>query len=657
MTAPTPCPSGAPTPCPKPPQVPPRTGRRHAGRHVRTWIRRSALGVLLMTAIPVVGATPTMESRIPREDRRPLQDEALLVIQLLQNYHYASRPFHDLETPDFLDRYLSLLDPDHLFLTAEDTVFVHRRFDRNLKTVYLFSGDLRPSFEIVDLFTTRALARCDWLAARLQRDIALDQPGELTLDRQKAPWPANAAAADALWEQWLQAQLAGEIVEGRPPEEGLALLRERNAKFRARLAGTDPLAIREQFLSCLLECFDPHSGYFSQANADEFNIGMAGTVAGIGLELKVANGRFFAQSVYPGGPCDLQGHINPGDELVAVAEANDPPQPLAGLRLRQVARLIRGKPESHVTLSVRSAEQSEPHSIELTRARVGLPANHARAFLVQVPGKLGTTALGIINLPSFYGNQPTEGGSVSMAAEVRELLGQLTEKGAKGVVVDLRDNGGGLMIEAAKLAGLFLAGGPLLFAQGPDGRPEILRDEDPTATFAGPLIVLTSRQSASASEAFAGAMQCYHRALIVGAETTFGKGTVQSYIDIRNDLTVSPALKRVGGVARVTRQLYYLPDGRSPQLTGVLSDIQLPSYRFPGERAEDQLPHALPATVIVPPEPLPETPGSANPACRSSRCASAGTTSTGNVGTIRPFLFRSTSAGIRWPSSRRSTTP
>ncbi len=528
------------------------------------------------------------------------------MIQLLQGYHYSSRPFHELETPEFLDRYLERLDPDHLFLTANDVAFIHRRFDRNLKAVYLFSGDLHPAFEIYDLFTARALARCDWVDARLQQPIDLERPGELALDRRKAAWPANDPAADALWEQWLQLQVGGEILDGRSPERAADLIRERNDRARARIAGADPLVVREQFLNCLLEFFDPHSGYFARATADEFNIEMAGAVAGIGIDLKVADGRFFVQSVYPGGPCDLLGTVNPDDELLSIAEENAPAQPLAGLRLREVVRLARGPAGSKVTITLRPAGPAgAPQSIALTRARVDLPANHASGFVVFVPSAHGATPIGLIRLPAFYGSQLAEGTDTSMAEEVRELLKKLTERGARGIVIDLRENGGGLMHEAAKLAGLFLEGGPVVHAQGTDARAETLRDDDTSAVFAGPLIVLTSRQSASASEAFAGAMQCYRRALVVGAETTFGKGTAQSYIDVRDLTNVSPALKQLGGVARVTRQLYYLPDGRSPQLTGILSDISLPGYSFPGQQTEDQLPHALPAASIPPPEPIP----------------------------------------------------
>lgn len=565
-----------------------------------------AASLLLAAALPTFGAFPSIETRISREDRRTLQQEALIVIQLLQNYHYASRPFHELEAPEFLDRYLDRIDPDHLFLTATDVTFIHRRFDRNLKTVYLFSGDLHPAFEIQDLFITRALARCDWVGARLQQPIALDRAGEIVRDRGKVAWPTDATAADALWEQWLQLQLGSEIIDGRSVEQAVDLVRARNTRYRTRIAGCDPLAVREQFLTCLLEFFDPHSGYFSRATADEFNIEMAGSVAGIGLDLKVADGRFFVQALYPGGPCDRLGTVHTDDELVALAEEGAPAQPLAGLRLREVVRLARGRPGSLLAVTLRPAGSSAPpQTVTVVRARVDLPANHASGFLVHVASTASAVPIGLIRLPAFYGGQAADGTETSMAEEVRELLTKLTGKGARSIVIDLRENGGGLMHEAAKLAGLFLQGGPIVYAQGADARAETLRDDDPAAAFAGPLVVLTSPRSASASEAFAGAMQCYRRGLVVGAGTTFGKGTAQSYIDVRDLTNVSPSLQRLGGVARVTRQLYYLPDGRSPQLDGIQSDIVLPSYHFPGEQTEDKMPHALPAASISPPEPMP----------------------------------------------------
>ena len=558
---------------------------------------------------PTNAAALPLEQRLPAAERRVLQQDALITIQFLQSYHYASRPFHELSSPEFIDQYLAHLDPDRLILTAADVAYVHRRFDRNLKTVYLFTGDLHPAFEIHDRFLNRALARCDWIADRLQPDFSYDGTGEFQFARKDAAWPSDAAAADDLWSRWLQLHVGSEVLNGRAPEQALALVRERYAKFRAQLAGTDPLAVREQFLNSLLEFFDPHSGYFSRANADEFNIAMAGAVAGIGLDLRAVDGRFFVQAVAPGGPCDLQGDIRPGDELLALAEEGQPAKSLTGLRLRQVVELARGKPESRVTLSVRSpAAPDTPRTVNLARARVDLAPSHASAYLVQVPGDSGPVPIGVINIPTFYGSS-TEGDiAVSMANDVRTLIAQLTSAGARGLVIDLRENGGGVITEAARLGGLFLAGGPLLYSQGTEPQLTTLRDDDQACDFSGPLVVLTSRISASASEAFAGAMQCYNRALVIGAENTFGKGTVQTYIDITTLPNVSAELRRAGGVARITRQLYYLPDGRSPQLTGVKSDIALPSYRHPGLRTEDTLPHALPATTIPIPEPRPELP-------------------------------------------------
>ena len=571
--------------------------------------RGLCLALVLCGGLPGIAAPQPLEQRLPLSERRLLQQDALFTIQFLQSYHYASRPFHELAAPEFLDSYLSRLDPDRLILTAADVAFVHRRFDRNLKTVYLFAGDLHPAFEIHDLFLSRALARCDWIAARLQPGFVSEGTGELQFSRSDSAWPADSTAADTLWTQWLQMQTAGEIIDGRSADQATALVRERYARFRAQLAGTDPLAVREQFLSCLLEFFDPHSGYFSRANADEFNVAMAGAVAGIGLDLNAVDGRFFVQAVAPGGPCDLQGDIRPGDELLALSEDGQPPKPLAGLRLREVVALARGKPDSRVTLSLKNpAAPDTPRTVVITRTRVDLSARHACAYLVQVPTDAGTRPIGVVDLPAFYGSAPEEGVEVSMAADVRSLLEQLSAAGARGLVVDLRDNGGGVLSEATRLGGLFLAGGPLLHVQGNDAPVETLRDEDAGCAYNGPLVILTSRQSASASEAFAGAMRCYDRALVLGAETTFGKGTVQAYIDISSLPNVATDLRRVGGVARITRQLYYLPDGRSPQLAGVKSDLVLPGYRHPEMKTEDSLPHALPATSIPQPEPLPALP-------------------------------------------------
>ena len=573
-------------------------------------MRRLILGLFCFCRLALApgGATP-LDATLPAGERRSLQHEALLVIELLQGLHYADRPFRDFSAHELLDRDIESLDRDHLIFTAPDLEFMHHRFDRDLKPVYLFKGDLHPAFEVFDLFATRALARFAWIEQRLKQPFDFSTEATVAIDRRKAAWPASADAADTSWDRWLQLEVLNEMVDGRDQAAAVGEVRRRYAESRKQIEQMDPLAVRERFLDALLEIFDPHSGYFSRDSAEQFDVMMSGAVVGIGVELRSLHGRFIVETVQPGGPADRSGRINPGDEIVSVAAAGGTPVELSGRRLRELVELMGGPQGSKLTLAIRAQGAGPPMSVSLERARVEIARDHARGAVVSVPGGDRPTPVGVLTLPAFYGAPEASARSASVSADVRELLGQFSARGVEAVVIDLRDNGGGLLEEAVKLAGLFIRPGPVVLVRGLGGNVEEHRTDDPAVIFAKPLVILTSRASASASEAFAGALQCYHRAVIAGAESTFGKGTAQDFIDLHKPASGSPAPGQDSwGVARVTRQYYYLPDGNTPQQKGIASDVVLPAY-FSPEPLEKDLPHALPGDVIATHVPTNATPG------------------------------------------------
>jgi carboxyl-terminal processing protease len=545
------------------------------------------------------GAAVLLDATLPAEERRSLQHEALLVIELLQGLHYSDRPFSDLAAPELLDRFLENLDRDHLMLTAPEVTFIHHRFDRDLKPVYLFKGDLHPAFEIYDLFATGALARCAWIDQRLQQPVDLASDATVTVDRRKAAWPGSDEEADALWDRWLRLAILQEMLDGRDQTAAIAEVRRHFAEARRQIADIDPLVVRERFLDTLLEIFDPHSGYFSRDSAQQFDVMMSGAVVGIGVDLRSIHGKFLIEAVQPGGPADRSGRINPGDELIAIAEAGGKPATVAGRRLRELVELVGGESGSKVTLTLRAQANDKPFDVSLDRARVEIARDHVRGAVVAVPAGPTTISVGVLTIPAFYGAGDASVRTASVSADVRELLRQFRSRGVGAVVIDLRNNGGGLIDEAVKLAGLFIRSGPVLLVRGLDSKVEERRDDDPAVAFGGPLAILTNRNSASASEGLAGALQCYHRAVIVGAETTFGKGTAQDFIDLRK---LPPAagvpFRETWGVLRVTRQYYFLPDGSTPQQKGVASGIVLPAY-FSSDPLERDLRHALPAEAVA----------------------------------------------------------
>ena len=562
-------------------------------------MRRIILGLFCFCGLALAPACATpLDAILPADERRSLQHEALLVIELLQGLHYADRPFRDFSAHELLDRYVERLDRDHLMFTAPDLEFMHHRFDRDLKPVYLFKGDLHPAFEIFDLFAARALARFAWIEQRLRRPFDFTADAKVAVDRRKAAWPASDDAADALWDRWLQLEVLNEMLDGRDQAGAAGEVRRRYAESRRQIEEMDPLVVRERFLDALLEIFDPHSGYFSRDSAEQFDAMMSGSVVGIGVELRGLHGRFIVETVQPGGPADRSGRINPGDEIASVAAAGGAPVEVSGRRLRELVELMGGPPGSKLSLAVRPQGAGPPMLVPLERARVEIARDHARGVVVTVPGDR-PVPVGVLTLPAFYGAPGDSARAASVSTDVRELLRQFSTRGVEAVVIDLRDNGGGLLDEAVKLAGLFIRPGPVVLVRGLGGNVDEHRSDNPAVAFAKPLVILTSRNSASASEAFAGALQCYSRAVIVGAESTFGKGTAQDFIDLRKLVPSTPAPHQDSwGVLRVTRQYYFLPDGGTPQQKGIAADVALPTYYSP-EPMEKDLPHALPGEVVA----------------------------------------------------------
>ena len=543
-------------------------------------------------------AAPPLDSTLPTDQRRSLQREALLVIELLQGLHYSDRPFRELDARELLHRHLETLDGSHLMFTAPEVDFICRRFERNLKAVYLFKGDLHPAFEIWDQFSARALDRFQWVDRRLREPFDFTADDRIATDRREAAWPADGKEADALWSRWLRFEVLEEVLQGRNLTAAAAEVRRRYAERRRQI---DPLRVREQFFNTLLEIFDPHSGYFSRDTAREFDTTMSGAVVGIGIDLRSIQGRYIVETILPGGPADRCGKINPGDQLVSVTEAGGTPVETSGRRLREVVQLISGQPGTTITLAFKPQGAGTVRNLTLERSRVEIAHDHAHGDLAVVSAGDRAVRIGVVTLPAFYGTTEEGGRGASVSRDVRELLDRLAARGAEGMVVDLRDNGGGRLDEAVDLAGLFIHEGPVLLVHGLDGKIAEHRGGTPAVAFARPLVVLTSRGSASASEGFAGALQACRRAVIVGADSTFGKGTVQDFIDLRKlaNGQLSPQ-QASWGVLRVTRQKFYLPDGSTPQQKGVLSDIVLPTH-FSPEHMERDLPHALAADSIPAP--------------------------------------------------------
>ncbi|MGE9292616.1 MAG: carboxy terminal-processing peptidase, partial [Puniceicoccales bacterium] len=357
----------------------------------------------------------------------------------------------------------------------------------------------------------------------------------------------------------------------------------------------EPTEVQEIFLTALTHQYDPHSTYMSADTLEEFAIAMRNSLVGIGALLGDIDGYCTIRELLPGGPAERSRELDPEDQIVGVAQGEDGEMvDVIGMKLNKVVKMIRGKKGTIVRLLIKPAggDPSERRVVSLVRDEIQLTAKLARAEIFEVPHGDKTIPIGVIELPAFYGSGESTDNHSSTTEDVEELIGKLKDAGVEGIVLDLRGNGGGLLSEAINLTGLFIPVGPVVQVKDYIGHVQEYLDQDPKVAWDGPLLVLVSRYSASASEIAAGALKNHGRALIVGDMETHGKGTVQAVFEMARSNFLS-MIKPRSGAAKVTIQKYYLPDGTSTQLKGVTSDIILPSLNAYLPIGEGELHNAL----------------------------------------------------------------
>ncbi len=549
-------------------------------------------------ALAAVGLQGQPVTRLPAEQQRSLEAEARLIVDLLQNHHYAGRAFRQIGNQELVAQFLGALDPGGLMLPPDDVDFLMRRFGRSLKTVYLYKGNLHPAFEIYDLFRKRARARLDWIERRLNREFDFEAAAST-----EPPWdkPAkDSAEADRRWELVLKEMVLTHMVTGHDQPAARSAVAEAYRAWRTQIEAMQPLAIRELFLESIIRAFDPHSGYFSGDTSREFAIEMESAVTGVGLDVRLAEGACVVSAVQPGGPADLQSDIRNGDLLVGLTDPSDRYTALSGLSLREIVMLIRGAPGTRVKLHYRRADSTASLIAELERTRVVHAAQRARGAVSIVPGATGERRIGWIALPSFYASSETPP-LTSATQDVRELIVRMQAGGLDGLVLDLRDNPGGLMTEALGLCGLFVDAGVGVHSRSGEGQLQTDPITGQGAVYTGPLVIMVSAGSASASEVFTGTMQFHHRAVVLGGESSFGKGTIQAYVELARMPGVGAGPD--WGTLRLTAHQYFLPDGAPVQGAGIKPQLVIPGYDPADARREASLPRALPGERITPPTP------------------------------------------------------
>lgn len=517
------------------------------------------------------------------------------ILKYIRNAHYLKPSIDDELSTKILDSFLSGLDPQRSFLLASDI----REFEpyRFMLDDLLKSGDLKPVFTIYNRYQQRLVERLIFMIDVVESgigDLTFDEDEFFNTDRKDDPWPKNREELQDLWRKGVKSDILALLLDDKPIEEVRETLSKRYRSQLNRTAQTKSEDVFQIFMNAFSQTFDPHSQYFSPRQSENFSIDMSLSLEGIGAMLGVENDFVKVMRLIPAGPADKAGELKPDDRVVGVGQGVDGEiVDVVGWRLDDVVALIRGPKETTVRLMVipaDAADNTRTRIISIVRNTVKLEEQAAHKDIVTVEDGEREYRIGVITIPTFYLDFAALNAGRddfrSTTRDVKRLLAELKEAQVQGIVIDLRDNGGGSLQEASTLTGLFIEQGPVVQIRYANNKVEKLYDSDPRIFWNGPLAVVVNRLSASASEIFAGAVQDYGRGLIIG-EDTFGKGTVQSLISLDY------------GQLKLTSAKFYRISGASTQHRGITPDIAYPSLYDKKKIGEDCLDNALPWDTIT----------------------------------------------------------
>jgi len=526
--------------------------------------------------------------------------EAKVISLLLDRHHYTRIKFNDSLSAVVLKNYFGELDPSRVYFLESDI----RRFD-NLKDKLddlSRAEDVTPAFSIYTLFQERYRERLNYVINTLvgmEFDYTLNETYES--DRDNQPWAKTPRELEDVWHKIIKSQTLSLKLAGKSPVEITDLMKKRYERLLKSFDQINSEDVFSFYMNSITEAYDPHTSYLSPKASDLFRQSMSLSLEGIGARLTTENDYTKVVEIIPGGPADKTKALHANDLISGVAQGKDGEMvDVVGWRLDEVVKLIKGPKGTEVRLQVLPAQtgiNGPPVTLSFTREKVKLEDQAAKKKVVNYALNGKNIKLGIVSLPSFYMDfaayQKGDPNYRSTTRDVRRILQELKAEGVQGVVVDLRNNGGGSLPEAIDLTGLFIKEGPVVQVRDPANRVEAYVDDNREVVYDGPLVVLTNRFSASASEIFAGAIQDYKRGVIVG-ESTFGKGTVQAVLDLAQWI---PDQDKVGQL-NLTTQKFYRVTGSSTQNKGVTPDISFPSPFDPQQFGESARPNALPWDVI-----------------------------------------------------------
>jgi len=521
-----------------------------------------------------------------------------MVGELLEQNHYLQKPISPEFSQRWLKNYFLALDPTHLFFLQGDIDEFTAKYGNSLGDL-LLHGDsdasaVAPAFEIFDRYMQRVDENVVLAEKLLHDKFDFTKNDTYTIRTQKSPWIADAAASEAIWRGQVKSDLLNGVLDKKSPKETIERLSKRYVSFLRDGEEDDDMDVLESYLNALTNAYDPHSDYMAPEEAQDFNIqAIKHIVTGIGAVLKTDDGYATIEEVIPGGPADLDKRLQAGDRIIAVGQGADKPVDAVFMKLRHVVAMIRGPKGStvHLVIHPASATDAAIHKdIILKRDEVSIKDSLASAHVIdhRLPGG-GVEKLGVIDLHDFYDNT---------AADVAKLIQRLKKEDVAGIILDFRNNGGGLLDQAVDLTGLFVKHQTVVQIRRSDGYIDQLAPEDTRQIYDGPLLVMVNKLSASATEIVAAALQDYGRAIIVGDESTHGKGTVQTLIPLDPNMPIGFPTDPGAGNLKITVQKFYRVAGGSTQQKGVVPDIVLPSVLDALELGETTLPYYLPYDTV-----------------------------------------------------------
>ena len=571
-------------------------------------MKKTLLSLAMAFAASTYAAAPVSAPDVPAiEVLKPLQQQAqaaAMTAQFLTRFHYKPVALDDAMSQKIFDRYLKTLDGDKLFFVQADIdkfAYARNKMDDAINT-----QDLSTPFAMFNLYEQRMKERMTYARKLLQENFDFSKEESYFYLREKEPWPQTEAAMQDLWRQrvkndWLRLRLAGK------DEVAIRATLEKRYDYNlTRMQKLKSEDVFQLFMNAYAMSVEPHTNYLGPKASEDFEISMKLSLVGIGAVLQEREEMTTIRELSPGGPAALSGLLHPGDRIVGVGQgADSTPTDVLGWRLDDVVALIRGGKDTVVLLDILPADagpDGKHKLVRLVRNKISLEQQAAKKSIVEVKGTQVARRIGVIALPTFYqdfdARRKGDKNFKSATRDVARLLEELKKEKVDGVLIDLRNNGGGSLSEAVELTSLFIGKGPVVQQRNSQGNIQIESDKGASIAWDGPMGVMINRASASASEIFAAAIQDYGRGLIIG-ESSFGKGTVQTMVNLDQ---IAHSDKPKFGEVKMTIAQFFRVNGGTTQLRGVTPDISFPSFSDPESFGESSYDNALPWVQIKPAE-------------------------------------------------------